>query len=225
MKLFIPERHFHFSLPLIHILIVSLGMSSIIDRVRNSKIKVALIVAFVGIYIILYSGHIVQGIGLNIREQHNKYLYKYLQTLPISTFIAANPYLSDNISAFSQRKVFLKHELSHPWFKKYAHTIDLRIIDFYKAYYSISGKEIYQFCKKHKIDYIVIDEKDFDLKTGNPRYYTNPLNAQISAIVNNNVRKVDNRLDKLFLMTIPNDKKLYRHNEFFVIKPDEKTLL
>lgn len=176
------------------------------------------IVLFLGLVCCCPKGSIRQGVGSRIRESARAPLYRYLASLPKTTLIAATPILSDCIKTFSQRKVFITCEQAQHWFKGYAGLVDRRAIDFFKMYYSDSGREVYDICKANGIEYLVINLDDFSPKFISMGKFTDePLNRNIVRIVSEK--------KTFFLFSLEERKILYRLDNDLVVKADESTLL
>ena len=131
-----------------------------------------------------------------------KNLYQFLNTLPKNTLIAGPPKLVDSVPTFSQRKVFLTYELSYAIYDNYWQTIKKRTYDFYKAYYSQNPQDLYKFLKENNIDYLVINQNDFNQEFLDKKaFYIHPFNQYITAITRNKnnfvLADIDEK-DKLF---------------------------
>ena len=101
-----------------------------------------------------------------LRKKYEAYtddvkMLMYLSTTPTDSVIAAEPFVSDDISVFSKRKVFLKYELSHPWFKNYRKIVEDRAEAFYRAYFTDSLLDLKRFAEKYGINYIICEKKVF----------------------------------------------------------------
>lgn len=217
-RLYIPERYTDFSLPLIHILLVSSGAGACISACKKRYAKIIGMVLVLGLAGFCHKGSIKQGIGNPVREQRREPLYRFLASLPENTLIAANPFLSDNIKTFSRRKVFITYEQAQHWFTGYTAIIDQRAMDFFKIYYSDSGREAYELCKANGIEYLVIHLSDLSSEfITKGRYLYEPLNRPIA-------RRIAEK-KKFFLSSLDEKKILYRLNNDIVIKADAATLL
>ena len=156
---------------------------------------------------------IKQNNGIYDMSLSQKELYQYLKTLPKDVTIAAHPFLADSIPIFSKRKVFINFELSHTWYNNYWETVEKRTFDFFDAYYSEDLKFIYEFCKRNKIDYLVVDTNLFSKEYLNrKRFYFEPFNSYIINLIKNR---------KFFaLANIPDSKKDFIKNNIFLVKTD-----
>jgi len=67
-KLYMPERYTDFSLPLIHILLVSNGVGVCISACKRKYAKIIGIVIFLGLAWFYHKGSIRQGIGCTVWE-------------------------------------------------------------------------------------------------------------------------------------------------------------
>jgi len=213
LKLYFPIKYVEYSLPLVSLIIIACAAGFIIRIINSRWMRVVFLVIFVFFAHLFYVDSIKPGIGCEIDQRRQVPLFTYIGALPKDSLILANPYLSDDVSCFSRKKVFVKYELSHPWFNDYAKIIQQRLIDFYLVYFSESGEEIYEFCKNNGIGFIIVDKTDFSEED---------LNKLASYTESSSVKKGK----AFFLLNIPKEKILFQTSDgrYFVIKPDTKTL-
>jgi hypothetical protein len=217
-KLYLPIKYVQYPLLLLSMLIFTLAAGVILSFIKRGPRKIlALITILVFSYHIYTKG--LYPIGEDIEDQ-SQYaaLYEFIGELPEDVVIAANPYLSDFISCFSKRKVFLKYELSYPFFENYARIIQGRIDDFYKAYYSSKPEDVKEFCKANNIEYIVVNSDDF-LKKGSRNPF---LERAQTAVFVENILKTSHK--DPFLKSVRDEDKLFStdDNKIFVVRADEK---
>jgi hypothetical protein len=135
----------------------------------------------------------------------------YLETLPKDSLIAAPPVLADYIPTFSRRKVFINGELSHPWPDKYWETVKARTFEFFDAYFSDRLDKVAAFCRKHEIDYLIIDRRHFTkefLKEG--KIYFEPFDSYVKAMTGNR--------DSFALEQIASGSKAFADGHIFVVR-------
>lgn len=195
-KLYQPSRYILYTVPLINVILISVGVAYLTTQVRSTKVVTSLKVLV--ILLLLLHFNINKGIGL--KDYGNYYyhqsgisngkilisqdLYPYLNSLPKDALIAAQPYLADNIPTFAQRKVLINFELSHPFFDKYWETIQKRTIDFFEAYYAHDCLTIRKFSDKYHIDYFVVDKRHFtETYLSEGKMYFEPFNSYIKTLV------------------------------------------
>lgn len=173
LKLYEPNRYIHFTFPLFAVYNVSAFTVSL--RKRWLKIGTMLFISIIILFIAQpYKKH---SPCVWCFQQD---LFKFISDLPKDVTIAAHPYLASFIPTFSKRKVFISYELTIPYYKGYYERIKQRTKDFFKAYYASDGKVISDFCNRYKIDYFLINKKDFSpdyLKKS--QFYLNPFNEFI----------------------------------------------
>jgi len=211
LKLFLPARYVEYSIPIISLIVYSMAIGQLITRLKNDRTKKVFQII---VFIIVLSNYNIhkKNIGL-INMSRFKDLYAYLNSLPKDVMIAANPKLADGIPTFSQRKVFINYELSHPFYDKYWETIRRRTFDFFDAYYSQDPLYIYKFCENNGIEYLVVDRRHF--KKGylaNQGFYFEPFNAYVVDITKKRVN--------FALADISEQDKLFVKGDVFVIKKD-----
>lgn len=155
MKLFVPSRYLEYSLTVFYCVLAGLIVRSAIE---SSKIKKHIVL----LVVLLATLGALRLHGVRLFDYRNQAsLYQFLHTTPKSCLIAGHPEFMDSIMTFSQRKVFLSYELSHPFYKQYWSTIKARTYDFFNAYYSENPFEIKKFCRNYNIDYLVVKDRDF----------------------------------------------------------------
>ena len=141
-------------------------------------------------------------------RRENQALFNFLEKLPKDTLIVAHPYLADDISLLSKRKVFLNFELSHPIFLIYWGKIYQRTIDFFQAYYSDKIKTVNNFCQANKIDYFLVNKTDFEpQELEKEKLYFEPFNSMI---------KNELLTQKVFVLNnMPDEKKVFQWQNFY----------
>jgi len=177
-----------------------------------------------GLKVFLAAIFLASGFGYNLYfgKSHfttytHKGLYKFVSTLPREALIAGHPELMNPLPLFSQRRVLVTSELSHPYMDNYYGKIKERTLRFFQAYYSPSCQEILDFAHEFGVDYLVVYRAHFSpgyLREGN--FYFQPYNDYVQELVKE--RK------EFFLATIPQEKILFEKNDIFVIKANEATL-
>lgn len=181
LKLFIPSRYLEYSLTVFYCLLAAVLLRSAVDAIRSGKYRVVLIVL-----LILLGACRLKGVALyDYGGQAG--LYQFFQSTSRDANIAGHPYLMDNILTFSQRKVLVSYELSHPWYGKYWSIIKPMTYDFFNAYYSENPNEIREFCRKYAINYFVVRESDFVKKSDvkSPAYFE-PFGSHIGDLLRKN---------------------------------------
>jgi len=190
MKLYIPNRYFHYSLPFFFSIaggfwwanILRLEKGKIVGVLKNKfnlKLpKIYLVtVALVLVGVFSYSSSLRPGLQTRKYDDHN--LYSFVKELPGKPMIAIHPYQGSEIPITTGKSVFLSMELSHPWWTNYWIIIRQRTKDFFKAYYSYNPNEIISFINENKIDYWIISHKHFTPKYIKGRIYIRPFNSWI----------------------------------------------
>jgi hypothetical protein len=212
-KLYLPDRYVQYTLPVALLILVCIGANHLLaqlgDRTGVKALRLLLLVA------ILAHFNVLKGIGLT-DESRNAPLFRYLETLPKNTVIAADLYLGDFIPTFSKRKVFVNYELSHPWMDKYWDTIRARTFELFDAYYADSRQPILSFCRKHRIDYVVVDRRRFTPKfLQGEKPYFEPFNSY--------VKNMTRERNHFALLDIPEQHRLFSNGDIFVISVDALT--
>lgn len=203
-----PSRYVRYSLPFFLILFIALNIGELYEVIKFKGKRLFFLWGFVFFVFISFIPKLDVG-GFIIAPFPN--LYRFLQTLPKDVLIAGHPSLMDNVPTFAERKAFITEEASVPYYTNFYPIIKERTYNFFKAYYSDSLKEIYDFCKMHNINYIIVDKKHFSNAyfKGN-RFYLNPFNGYIKNLIKNKTT--------FALMSIPQNKRIFEDNDVFVVK-------
>ena len=209
-KLYLPVKYVKNSVPLIAPVVFSVVIAHVLSKIKAKQWRVVGQVAVV--LLVLLNAKIDKSAYL-IDESQNKALYHYLATLPKDALIAAHPLLADSIPTFSLRKVFINYETSNPIYNKYWETIKRRTFEFFNAYYSENPADIYRFCEKNGIDYLVVDRRHF-LKVYLARkgFYFQPFNRFVSSITQ--------QRNNFVLPRVPVALRGFEEGSIFVIHKD-----
>lgn len=209
LKIFLPMRYLEYSVPIISLIVYSTVIGQLITKLKDARTKKGFQIIVITLVLLNYNIR-EKNMGL-IDMSRNKDLYEYLNSLPKDVMIAAHPYLADGIPTFARRKVFIKYELSHPYFDKYWEIIKNRTFDFFNAYYSEDLLSIYKFCEENRIDYLVVHKWHFTKEyLMSKRIYFEPFNSYVIHITK--------RRRNFALKDIPEEDKLFAKDDIFVIK-------
>ncbi len=185
IKLYLPDRYPKLLLTFLKIILLAQGMIFILNLAPTFFLKILYLI-ILPLCILLYpQNRIYPGIGnIRLMDVNIKKICDYLKDKPPEVYIAAPPYSGDFISAFSEKKVLLKYELTQGWFKNYFQIISQRTLDFFKAYYSNNLEEIINFIHTYKPDYILVDLYYFPpLVLKKRKIYIEPFNKYIKNIL------------------------------------------
>jgi len=157
--LYLPQRYIQFGLPVLLIFLVG----SILHQFTSSTTLQKRYKVITILCLLLISSHYWDDDLISIGPK-GKNVLDYLKSVPKNALIAAPLKLADYIPAFSRRSVLVSYEANIPFHKKYYTEISSRIKDWNDAYYSNSSTFIEDFVKKYNVDYLVIDQRDFQGK-------------------------------------------------------------
>jgi len=216
LKLYIPNRYLEYTFVILSTILLSMVVFVILMLIRNYKTQKIVLIMFIVISIICNVGAMKKF----LRKKYEAYtddvkMLMYLSTTPTDSVIAAEPFVSDDISVFSKRKVFLKYELSHPWFKNYRKIVEDRAEAFYRAYFTDSLLDLKRFAEKYGINYIICEKKVFT-KVGweEKKLIYQPLN-------NNLKLKYPFSSEKQYILPrIDKSLRCYEDNMYIVIRCD-----
>jgi len=212
LKLYFPNRQLTIPLSLFCIYVMAYGLTLVYDHTRKSRWTLAAIgFLFLGQWVLTTKREIISQVS-QLNEWRRADLHAYLSILPKDSTIATDVELADAIPCFSKRKVFVSESYSFPWFKGYTQIYEKRITDFYRAFYSSRGDDLWDFCRKNNIDYLVVNPillTDDFINKG--RFAPAPYNEKIASSIN--------KTHSFFLNQIPSKKVLFKsHSGIYVLK-------
>jgi hypothetical protein len=108
-------------------------------------------------------------------------LYEHLATLPPDILIGGDPQYLGAVPLFGKRAVLFSEERPHP-----DGTV---MMDGLQAYYAASETEIVTFCRRHGVDYLLVDTQDFTPQhIARGAYLFEPYNSRLQADLANQTR-------------------------------------
>lgn len=161
--LYLPQRYLQYGVPVFFVFLVG-GLLYQIDCSVEQKKKYRVILVAVSLLLI---SSLLWDDDLISLGQNKKMILRYLESLPSNVRIAAPIDISDNIPVFSHQSVFISQEANVPFHKKYYKEISSRMLAWNNAYYSDRPEVVEDFIQKNKIDYIIVDDNDFQSKSDN----------------------------------------------------------
>jgi hypothetical protein len=156
LKLFFPDRYLIYSLNLGYCLFLALCWNAAL-RVANwprSLVVLTLIAT------VCLSGVRLYNVGL-FDFSAARPLCEALAQTPKDTLIAGHPNLMDAVPTFARRRAFATFELAQPWSKGYWQWLKPRLDEFFIAYYATDPETVKAFCRRHHIDFLVVDDRHF----------------------------------------------------------------
>jgi hypothetical protein len=156
LKLFIPDRYLMYTLNLFYCLALALGLSTVL-RVERWP-RAAAILALAGLAGL--GAWRLQGVGLKDYSAYRA-VYAALADTPTDALFAGHPNLMDTIPTFARRPAFATYELAHPWSRGYWSRLKPRLDDLFRAYYAADPQEVVAFCRKYRIDFLIVDDRHF----------------------------------------------------------------
>lgn len=205
-KLYAPARFMRLPLPFFLIIFIALNINKLFEEIKSKKKRLIFLLSFVFFIAISFAPKLQR--HYTIVPLPN--LYNFLQTLPKDVIIAGHPTIMDNITTFAKRKAFVYEEISIPYHRRFYPAVKNRTYQFFKAYYTDSLEEILEFCKRHNITHLVVYKPHFSQDYLNKKqFYLNPFNEYIKKLVKDKTR--------FALMEIPDDKKIFKDNDIFVV--------
>ena len=204
-----PARYMRYSLPIFLIIFTALNIDKFLKRVKSKDIQLIFLSSFALLTAICF----VPKLQRYYIIAPSPGLYNFLLKLPKDILIAGHPTPMDNIPTFAKRKVFINEETSLPYYSNFYPIIKERTHAFFKAYYSDSSEEIYDFCKKFNITHLVVYKSHFsDDYLTNGQFYLNPFNDYIRNLVKNK--------STFALINISENKRVFDDGDIFVVKTE-----
>ncbi len=155
LKLFIPTRYLEYTTVLVYTLLIGLCITPLLNRLGRRKQLLLLVCCM------LLAGLRLQNEALQDYSA-DKPLFEAVRSCSKDALFAGHPHTMDNVLAFGQRNVLSSYELAHPWCRGLWIKLKPRLNDFFTAYYSQDLETIRQFVRKYRIDYLVVDTRQFD---------------------------------------------------------------
>lgn len=206
-RLYFPSRHLEYSVPLLTIILFAAVAGKLMEGIKAPLTRKLFQVVGASILVFL---NFDLGRGMFVNLSSHAELFTFLKTLPKAALIAAHPELAAGIPTFAMRKVFIQFETSDLLSRRYWEMTKKRTFDFFNAYYAADAPSIYRFCRGNQIDYLVINEKDFeDIAFARGQIYFEPFHTYVK-------KNVGERRD-FALKKVPEEDKLFTKNGLFVI--------
>ncbi len=204
MKLYIPDRYLHFSLPLFFALSAGWWLQQIVVMKRHHT----RLLAGAGLVLLIAGLAEFRGSlepGLKTYRYHRQELYAAIEKLPGRPLLAAPPRRASELSVMTGKSVLVSQEMCHPWWSEYWNEMSRRSYDFYQAYYATEPEIILTFLAKYDIDYMIIEHNHFKRGYINRKkpYCMEPFNQWLR------VNHIPNPY--ALLAIIPNQYFLYDH--------------
>lgn len=181
-----PQRYLSYNLTLVNVFSLSLAAGFLLDLLRKTALKIAFTVLVALMALFLYENILKPVKCKLVADLETVELLEYIKVhLPEEAIYAADPFLSDNILMFSERRVFMNDQFAQPWFKGwYKDFVVPRTIAFFDAYYSETGNDVLAFCRKNNIGFFVIDKRAFSAEyLHRGMFYFYPLNEKVRDLV------------------------------------------
>ncbi len=223
IRLYFPTRYVLRSLPLIMIVAGGFWMSEI--RARGSApisawhprlrflgktpqwVAVAVILVAFGVQS-FWDDLQPPGAAVNSFRRHS--VYEAIRALPGRPMVAVPPRKASEIPLLTGRSVLIAKEFAHPWWTDFWDLQVERHHDYFRAYFSEIPHEVSAATAKHKIDYWLVDTKDFMNGRWKPgRVYLEPFDTWISRTLRPRGLSV--------LATLPDEIKMWSDERYFMV--------
>lgn len=155
-RLFVPSRYIEFSFNIFFCLFLAKCFRAAMSNWISDRAMFPLLTTL----IFILGGGLVYQVGIYDYSNYAR-IYRFFENTPKNVLIAGHPEVMDDVLTFARRKAFVTYKLSHTWYMSYWKVMKQRTFDFFRAYYSGIPAEIYSFCKKNGIDYMVVRDSDF----------------------------------------------------------------
>ncbi|MBN2139791.1 MAG: hypothetical protein JW718_02180 [Desulfovibrionaceae bacterium] len=177
LRLFVPSRYVEYSLTLFLCLFLAGCLNGLLRGLWSRTFSAV----FLAIAALVLGAFRLHGVGL-YDYSADQALYRALQKTPKNSLVAGHPRLMDNVLAFGQRPVLASFELAHPWSAGLWRQIEPRLNETFEAYYAKDRQTIVEFCRRRGVDYLVVDERDFDPEFMRKGAFFAPFDQRIRAL-------------------------------------------
>lgn len=106
-------------------------------------------------------------------------LYAFALATPVDSRFAGPPELMDNLLAFGHRNVYASFELAHPWSAGYWAVVGPRLGLLADAAYATDPEALRRFCREERIDYFVVDRRQYTPKAVANGVFFEPFSTRI----------------------------------------------
>ncbi len=189
-RLYVPDRLVHYSwtpviLLLFGELVVELFGSPANDRPPREGRRPRLLVAtgLVALIVVANGTGVTSYSGLRDWEARRNATLSFLETLPRDVLIAAHPSISSDVEMFAKRSVLFSGITNAPNFATYGLTVENRIGRFYDAYYAADLESVRRFAREERVDYLLVDERDFGAEAALRARYVSPWTERAEALL------------------------------------------
>lgn len=129
-------------------------------------------------------------------------LFAFLETLPQDAIIAGSPCELDSVLLFAKRTILFSCEQPN-----LAPDVTR---DGLWAYYASDWETVTAFCQKHRVDYLVVNEREFSPEAiASGSYYFEPYDSELRPVVQPQTQ--------FALANIPPAQKLFAYDELYVV--------
>jgi hypothetical protein len=156
LRLFVPDRYLIYTLNLCYCLGLAVCFRAALPVERWPRIVAALSLALLAG---LSCWHLRE-VGLKDYSAYRP-LYAALAPTPKDALIAGHPNVLDNVPTFAHRRAFATYKLAHVWSKGYWARLEPRLTEMLAAYYAADPSEVVAFCRRHRISFLVVDDRHF----------------------------------------------------------------
>jgi hypothetical protein len=145
-------------------------------------------------------------------------LYDALRELPGRPMVAAHPRLASELQLLTGKSMFVTRELSHPWWTEWWVVVTERTQDYFRAAHDRQGAHLRKAITKHKIDYWVVDRKQYSrtgrMRKGKRRHYMAPFDNWIGTVLKPTKQDL--------LRKVPQARRLYDDEDrYFIVSSIE----
>lgn len=161
-RLFLPERFLTYTWPVLLPLAVLLGLREGLCRWLPHAASTSATLVVAALIFLGYGDGLPGRIGLHDWRQQDTTVTRYLRTLPPQVTVAAQPRVGTFVLAFAQRQAYLAattNMLPHAY--RYGLEMERRFEAFYRAYYARDLADIRRFMRSERVDYLIVDARDF----------------------------------------------------------------
>jgi hypothetical protein len=114
---------------------------------------------------------------------HDVDTIRFLATLPRDILVATHPERASYVQSFAHRRALFSASLNMPHDDVWAFELERRIGDFYRAYYAADFAAVLAFARKYRVDYLILDEREFGPDAAERARYYEPWGSLAASLV------------------------------------------
>ncbi len=199
------SRFSRYTFPLFLVFFFSYNIELILPKIRK-RFRMA---AFI-LVLVLTGAMVAAGTTRDLIDCSKTDVYSFLSTTPKNTLVAGYPLQTSCIPLYSKRMVFTSHEGISPEYSGYYSVLRNRTFELFDAYFSDNITAVEDFCRKHDIDYLLVDRVYLEHLDYSEALSYEPFRSYIENITQNRTY--------FALLHVPDEKKIINNDQYYLIR-------